>query len=179
MLFLFGDRAYTASAVNERIDAVVRGLISIGVRQGEHVGVLMETRPTALALLVAINRLGAVAVLLRPDGDLERELELGQPRRIIADPERAALAARLAPGAAFVLGAGGRSGQGLNPGELTDMELIDPEGVVLPRWYRQIPGWGVTLRSSSSQARARPREPGGSPTRAGRFRRSARPPRPR
>ncbi len=145
VLFLFGDRAYTASAVNERIDAVVRGLISIGVRQGEHVGVLMETRPTALALLVAINRLGAVAVLLRPDGDLERELELGQPRRIIADPERAAQAARLAPGAAFVLGAGGRSGQGLNPGELTDMELIDPEGVVLPRWYQANPGLGRDL----------------------------------
>ena len=145
VLFLFGDRAYTAGAVNDRIDAVVRGLISIGVRQGEHVGVLMDTRPTALALLVALNRLGAVAVLLRPDGDLERELELGQPRRIIADPERATLAARLAPGGAFVLGAGGRGRDGLQATDLVDMEQIDVAGVVLPRWYRPNPGLGRDL----------------------------------
>ena len=69
MFFLFEDRAYTAREVDERIDNVVRGLISIGVRQGEHVGVLMGTRPSALALVVALSRLGAVAVLLRPDGD--------------------------------------------------------------------------------------------------------------
>ena len=69
------------------------------MRQGEHVGVLMGTRPTALALIIAINRLGAVAVLLRPDGDVEREAELGQVQRIIADPERAPLAAGLGTGA--------------------------------------------------------------------------------
>ena len=63
--FLFEDRAYTAKAVDERIDNVVRGLIAIGVRQGEHVGVLMGTRPSALALAVAISRLGAVSVLLQ------------------------------------------------------------------------------------------------------------------
>ena len=80
---------------NERIDNVVRGLISIGVRQGEHVGVLMGPRPSALALVVALSRLGAVAVLLRPDGDTAREAALGQVQRIIADPERAALAAGL------------------------------------------------------------------------------------
>ena len=70
VLFLFEDRAYTAKDVGERIDNVVRGLISIGVRQGEHVGVLMSTRPSALAAIVAISRLGAVSVLLRPDGDV-------------------------------------------------------------------------------------------------------------
>ncbi len=43
--FLFEDRAYDATEVGERIDNVVRGLISIGVRQGEHVGVLMGPRP--------------------------------------------------------------------------------------------------------------------------------------
>ena len=65
------------------------------MRQGEHVGVLMGTRPSALALAVAISRLGAVVVLLRPDGDIAREAELGQVERIIADPERAPLAAGL------------------------------------------------------------------------------------
>ena len=62
---LFGDRGHTRAAVNERIDNIVRGLLEIGVRQGEHVGVLMQTRPSALSVVAALNRLGAVAVLMR------------------------------------------------------------------------------------------------------------------
>src|SRR6202021_2713711 len=93
--FLFEDRAYNAREINERIDNVVRGLISIGIRRGEHVGVMMGTRPSALALAVAISRIGAVSVLLRPDGDVAREAELGEVQRIIADPERAPLAVDL------------------------------------------------------------------------------------
>jgi putative long chain acyl-CoA synthase len=85
--FLFEDRAYSATEINQRIDKVVRGLISIGVRQGEHVGVLMGARPSALAVVVALSRVGAVSVLLRPDGDAPREAALGQVQRIIADPE--------------------------------------------------------------------------------------------
>ena len=138
-LFLFEDRAHSARDVNERIDNVVRGLISIGVRQGEHVGVLMGSRPSALALIAALSRLGAVAVLLRPDGDTAREASLGQVRRIIADPERAAQAAGLGTVHTFVLGGGG------GPRELglpvtTDMEQIDPGAVNLPAWYRPNPG---------------------------------------
>lgn len=140
VLFLFEDRAYTAREVNERIDNVVRGLISIGVRRGEHVGVLMGPRPTALALVAAISRLGAVAVLLRPDGDVAREAEMAQVTRIVADPERLRAARGVrATQHAFVLGGGG------GPRELgvpltTDMEQIDPGDVELPRWYRPDPG---------------------------------------
>ena len=35
-------------------------------------------RPSALAVIAALNRLGAVAVMLRPDGDAAREIELGE-----------------------------------------------------------------------------------------------------
>jgi putative long chain acyl-CoA synthase len=139
IFFLFEDRAYTAREINERIDNVVRGLISIGVRQGEHVGVLMGTRPTALALVVAISRLGAVTVLLRPDADVEREATLGQVDRVIADPERAELAARLGSVHTFVLGGGGGP-RDLGVPFTTDMEQIDPDAVVLPKWYRPNPG---------------------------------------
>ena len=62
--FLFDDRAYTNEAVNTRIDNVVRGLISAGVRPSTRVGVLMETRPSALVAIFALSRIGAVAVLL-------------------------------------------------------------------------------------------------------------------
>jgi putative long chain acyl-CoA synthase len=142
VLFLFEGRAYTAAEVNERIDNVVRGLISIGVRQGEHVGVLMSSRPSALALVAALSRLGAVAVMLRPDGDTRREAALGQVRRIITDPERIAQASRSHPPTVhtFVLG-GGSGGRRFDDVEITaDMEQIDVASVRLPRWYRPNPG---------------------------------------
>jgi putative long chain acyl-CoA synthase len=135
VFFLFEDRAYTASDINRRIDNVVRGLIDIGVRQGQHVGVLMGTRPTALALTCAISRLGGVAVMMRPDGDVAREAELGQVNQIIADPERAGLAAGVEGGHVFVLGGGGGPRE-LDEPLAVDMEQIDPDRVSLPRWYR-------------------------------------------
>jgi putative long chain acyl-CoA synthase len=139
VFFLFEDRAYDAREVGERIDNVVRGLISIGVRQGEHVGVVMGPRPSALALAVAISRIGAVAVLMRPDGDLAREARLGQVERIIADPERASLVAGLGTVHTFVLG-GGAGPRDLGTEGVIDMEEIDPAAVELPRWYRPNPG---------------------------------------
>jgi putative long chain acyl-CoA synthase len=138
VLFLFADRAYTARDFNQRIDNVVRGLIEIGVRQGEHVGVLMGPRPSAVALTMAISRLGAVAVLMRPDGDVAREAELGQLERIVADPERSGLAAEAGSAETYVLGGGGGP-RSLGP-PVTDMERIDPGRVRLPRWYRPNPG---------------------------------------
>jgi putative long chain acyl-CoA synthase len=137
--FLFEDRAYTARDINERIDNVVRGLIAIGVRQGEHIGVMMGTRPSALAVAIAISRLGAISVLLRPDGDVAREAELGQVTRIIADPERAPLAAGVGTVHAFVLGGGGGP-RNLGVPLTTDMEQIDPDAVEEPRWYEPNPG---------------------------------------
>jgi putative long chain acyl-CoA synthase len=139
VLFLFEDRAYTAKDVGDRIDNVVRGLISIGVRQGEHVGVLMSTRPSALAATVALSRLGAVSVLLRPDGDVAREARLGQVERIIADPEHAPLPAELEGVSTYVLGGGGGP-RDLGLPLTTDLEQIDPQAVELPRWYRPDPG---------------------------------------
>ncbi|MGA2011604.1 MAG: AMP-binding protein [Solirubrobacteraceae bacterium] len=139
VLFLFEDRAYTAREVNERIDNVVRGLVSIGVRQGEHIGVLMGSRPSALALVVALSRVGAVAVLLRPDGNTRREATLGQVRRIIADPERAAQAAELDGMQTYVLGGGGAP-RDLGLANAVDMEQINPHAVSLPGWYRPNPG---------------------------------------
>jgi putative long chain acyl-CoA synthase len=138
-LFLFEDRAYNARDVNRRIDKVVRGLIHIGVRQGEHVGVLMGSRPSALAVVTALSRLGAVAVLLRPDGHNEREAELGMVRRIIADPERAEQAAGLGTVHTFVLGGGGGP-RDLGVPLTDDMEQIDPRKVRMPEWYRPNPG---------------------------------------
>ncbi len=136
--FLFEDRAYSHEAAKNRIDAVVRGLVSVGVHQGEHVGVLMSTRPSGLSVVAALNRLGAVAVLMRPDGPVAREAELGQVTRIIADPELAARAVEAGAPEVLVLGGGGEE-RDLG-GEVIDMERIDPDQVQLPAWYRPNPG---------------------------------------
>ncbi|WP_235834152.1 AMP-binding protein [Actinomadura logoneensis] len=136
VFFLYQGRAYRQDAAKKRIDAVVRGLIHIGVRQGDPVGVLMQTRPTALALVAALSRLGAVAVLLRPDGDPAREAALAGATRVITDPENAPAAAALGLPVHLL---GGVQTRGDGP-RIPDMEEIDPDAVPLPAWYRPNPG---------------------------------------
>jgi putative long chain acyl-CoA synthase len=135
---LFEDRGHTRAAVNERIDNVVRGLLQIGVRQGEQVGVLMQTRPSSLTAVAALNRLGAVAVLMRPDGDHDREAELGNVDRIICDPQNGERTMQTTGRQVYVLGGGG--GARKLPRGLVDMEQIDPDDVIVPAWYRPNPG---------------------------------------
>ncbi len=136
--FLFEDRAYHHEAVKRRIDNVVRGLLSLGVRQGEHIGVLMGTRPSGLSVVAALNRLGAIAVLMRPDGPVGREADLGGVSRIVADPELAARAREAGAAEVLVLGGGGEE-RDLGRGVI-DMERIDPDRVELPAWYEANPG---------------------------------------
>src|SRR5271156_2578449 len=141
---LFDGRVHTYEAVNRRIDNVVRGLIEVGVRQGEHVGVLMETRPSALVAIAALSRLGAVAVVIRPDADLAASIRLGGVTDILTDPTHldAVLGSeRQHPGSVLVLG-GGESRDLHLPEDVDviDMEQIDPDAVELPGWYRPNPG---------------------------------------
>jgi putative long chain acyl-CoA synthase len=142
---LFDGRVHTYEAVNRRIDNVVRGLIAVGVRQGEHVGVLMETRPSALVAIAALSRLGAVAVLLKPDVDLAAAVRLGGVSEIITDPPNLETARQL-PGQILVLG-GGESRDLHLPEDagVIDMEHIDPDAVELPAWYRANPGYARDL----------------------------------
>ena len=137
---LFDGRVHTYEAVNKRIDNVVRGLIEVGVRQGEHVGVLMETRPSALVAIAALSRLGAVAVLLKPDVDLAAAVRLGGVSEIITDPANLETARQL-PEQILVLGGGESRDLHLpDDGGVIDMEKIDPDAVELPAWYRANPG---------------------------------------
>ncbi|MQA63580.1 MAG: AMP-binding protein [Actinophytocola sp.] len=139
--FLFDDRVHTNAAVGTRIDNVVRGLIDVGVRQGDHVGVLMETRPSALVAIAALSRLGAVAVLLPPVADLSTAVRLGEVTEIIVDPTHVQQAA--ATGCqVLVLGGGGaeRDIDAEAGVDVIDMERIDPDAVELTGWYRPNPG---------------------------------------
>ena len=137
---LFDGRVHTYEAVDRRINNVVRGLIDVGVRQGARVGVLMDTRPSALVAIAALSRLGAVAVLMPPDADLATAARLGAVTEIIADPNHLD-AARTLDTRVLVLG-GGESRDLHLPDDagVIDMEQIDPDRVDLPGWYRPNPG---------------------------------------
>lgn len=137
---LFDGRVHTYDAVDRRINNVVRGLIEVGVRQGAHVGVLMETRPSALVAIAALSRLGAVAVLMPPDADLPTAARLGSVSDIIADPSNLEAARQLDM---RVLVLGGGEARDLDvpaDADVIDMEKIDPDEVELPGWYRPNPG---------------------------------------
>jgi putative long chain acyl-CoA synthase len=148
--FLFRGRAFTYAEANRRIDAVVRGLISCGIQPGQKVGVMMRSRPSHLSVTTAVNRLGAVSVLLSPDtadAMIARCLDLGEAEVVIVDPDNATRvrAAIKAPRSILVLGGVGevpwQPGQSrVLPDDVVDMEAIDPEKVALPSWYKPDPG---------------------------------------
>ena len=149
---LFDGRVHTYEAVNRRINNVVRGLIEVGVRQGDRVGVLMETRPSALVAIAALSRLGAVAVVMRPDADLATTVRLGGVTEILTDPTNLD-AARQQPGQVLVLGGGESRDLHLpEDADVIDMEKIDPDAVELPAWYRPNPGLARDLAAVAFSA---------------------------
>ncbi|MGZ4666739.1 MAG: AMP-binding protein, partial [Frankiaceae bacterium] len=129
---LYRDRAYTNAEADAVVDAVTHALLGAGVRQGERVGVLMKARPSAMAVVAALNRLGAVAVLLRPEGETAREIDLAGVARVVADVDAPDL-----PAAQAVLPDGAVHTFHLD-------EVAAPEGtLVLPGPGFKPPGWYV------------------------------------
>lgn len=59
---VFRDERYTFSAVREKIDAVARGLIALGVKPGDHVALWLMNRPEWIYTMFALARIGAVQV---------------------------------------------------------------------------------------------------------------------
>jgi putative long chain acyl-CoA synthase len=142
--FLWKGRAFSYADADRRVDNVVRGLLACGVRPGDHVGVLMDGRPSYLSMVTACSRLGAVSVLMSPRLD-ERELALALTLTplsfLVADPPSAARARAAFTGHVLVLGGGsGQDGSRRLVADVLDMEAIDPGAVAMPAWYRPNPG---------------------------------------
>ncbi len=132
--FLWKGRAFSYGDADRRVDNVLRGLFACGVRPGDRVAVIMRGRPSYLTMVTALNRLGAVSVLVSPRLDdplLARALAQEAPGFVAADPENAARARASFAGPVLVLGGGGPS-RTLAPG-LIDMEAIDPRRRGAPR----------------------------------------------
>ncbi|WP_454165973.1 alpha/beta fold hydrolase [Gordonia iterans] len=139
-LFLFENRVLTHEQVNTRIDNVVAGLIECGVRPGEHIGVMMDPRPSALVAIAALSRLGAVAVLLSSADDLAEMMTVAETRVIVTDPNHLDTATGVSD-RVLVLGGGDQRVIDRADGDhVVDMEQIDPAKVRMPAWYRPDPG---------------------------------------
>ncbi len=139
--FLWRDRAFTYAEANRRVDAVARGLMQVGVRPGQRVAVIMESRPSYLSAVAALSRIGAVAVMIAPgtpDHALGRALDVGESELVIADPDLAGRVRTAWAGKLLVLG-GAHETRTL-PAGAVDLEAVDPDAVQAPSWYRPDPG---------------------------------------
>lgn len=143
--FLFEDRVHTNAAAERSIDDAVRGLIAVGVRQGAHIGVLMDTSPNAVTAIAALSRIGAVAVLLPPDDDLTAAVQLCEVADIITDPYHLA-AATATDARVLVLGHGRTANLGRTDSDrVVEMDRLDLSVAPLPQWYRPNPGRAADL----------------------------------
>ena len=134
--FLWNGRAFTYADANGRVNNVVRGLVACGVTRGMKVGVLMEARPSYLSMVTALNRMGAVAVLLAPSSTrvtVEQAIAATGVELFVTDPENAARARVAFEGKVLSLGGGPpRADRAKLPDGVRDMEAIDPKAVTVP-----------------------------------------------
>ncbi len=159
--FLWKGRAFAYADSNARVDRIVRGLLACGVMPTQRVGVLMRGRPSYLSLVAALNRIGAVAVLIDPkysDEQLLDSFEVAEVALLVVDPGRAVRAHALFPGEVLALGGGTEARQAL-PSGVVDMEEINPQAIKLPVWYQPNPGRArdlalVIVSSSGGKTRA-------------------------
>lgn len=84
--FMWQDFAWSFREANLRVNRMANVLDQFGVRPGDHVGIMMDNHPDFLGSIGALNRLGAVAVLLNPGlrGDvLAHALSAGSVDKLI------------------------------------------------------------------------------------------------
>jgi putative long chain acyl-CoA synthase len=152
--FMFRDRAFSYRDADGRVHTVVRGLHACGVRPGDRVAVIMGSRPSFLSVVTALNRMGAIAVVVPPEVAPESiRGALQDVSRVVADPDIAERFRAVLDREILVLGGGGKS-RSLAHG-LVDMEAIDPAKVELPADFAENSGRArdlslVLLRPSDS-----------------------------
>ncbi|HET8707714.1 MAG TPA: long-chain-acyl-CoA synthetase [Pseudomonadales bacterium] len=86
----FGEREWSYSEFNARVNQVAALLVRQGIRSGDVVGVLMETRPELLVCVAAVVKLGAVAGMLnynQRDAVLMHSINLIKPKLMITSAE--------------------------------------------------------------------------------------------
>jgi putative long chain acyl-CoA synthase len=137
---LYGDRILRHREVAQHVDGVAKALVSIGLRRADRVGILMASPAAAFCVLASINRVGAVAVLLRPDGDLAGEAKLGAVSFVVADDEHLTRKEHL-PSARWCVVGGDPAARSGSKG-FYDLAKVDPDKVQMPAWFESNPHRG-------------------------------------
>ena len=61
-----GGKSFSYREINDMTDVIAGKLISLGIKKGEHVGILSDTSSEDILMKFALTRIGAVACLLNP-----------------------------------------------------------------------------------------------------------------
>ena len=80
------DLRYTYSELNERVTRVAKGLVALGVRKGDHVGIWATNVPDWVVFLFAAGRVGAILVTVNTNYrpiELEYVLKQSNTRLLI------------------------------------------------------------------------------------------------
>ena len=107
VFFLWEGRAFTYAQANRRVTQLVGALAHCGVRRGRHVGILSANHPDYLSVVAALNRLGAVSVLLNAESrgaSLAHALGAGEVDLLLVDAEHRAVAAEVFRGPTYGIG---------------------------------------------------------------------------
>jgi len=71
VVFQFRDDPLTLGELNERINKVANGFLSLGVKHGDKVALMLPNNPEFLYTWFALNKIGAVEVPISVAGDLD------------------------------------------------------------------------------------------------------------
>jgi len=84
-----GGKSLTYLELNERVDMLAGKLIALGIKKGEHIGMLSDTSIDDLVMKFALTRIGAVACLLNPGlgkAELEGIMDYSDINTILVGP---------------------------------------------------------------------------------------------
>ncbi len=90
--FLWGEKAWTWAEANARVNRYVNALLAAHIGTGDHVAVLMDNHPDYLTVVCALNRMGAVSVLLNSGArgaSLRHALEVAPSCALVVDAAHA------------------------------------------------------------------------------------------
>ncbi len=133
--FLYQGRAFTYGQANQRVNQVIYALLRVGVRKGQHVAIIMDNHPDYLTGIMALNRMGAVSVLVHPGSRaevLEQALEAGEVQGVIVDPDHALAVAEVVPVEQMWLFLADQRGRERVEGITVLDRLMDPRVVEAP-----------------------------------------------
>jgi len=90
-LFLrFEEEQYTYGEFNLWVNRLAHTLKAQGIKKGDCVGVMLENRPALIALVLAVNKIGAIAGMLnhkQKEGVLAHSLNLINPQLLVVGEE--------------------------------------------------------------------------------------------